>query len=123
MRVATVGDRAVGYSVAAPWFLGAPFLALVYVDAGERGRGIGSRLLEDFERSHSAQVFTSTNLSNSPMQQLLKLRRWTPCGILNGLDEGDPEIFFRQDPVNPPSHRNGRPHMPLSARTIMCGKR
>jgi GNAT superfamily N-acetyltransferase len=69
-------------------------LALLYVDPSRRGRGIGSRLLEDFERAHSPQVFTSTNLSNAPMQRLLRLRRWEPCGILNGLDKGDPEIFF-----------------------------
>lgn len=94
MQVATVDDRAVGYSVAAPWFLGAPFLALLYVDPGERRRGVGSRLLDDFERTHGPQVFTSTNLTNAPMQRLLRLRQWAPCGILNGLDEGDPEIFF-----------------------------
>ena len=39
MRVATLDDRAVGFSVMAPWFFGAPFLALVYVDAAVRGRG------------------------------------------------------------------------------------
>ena len=79
----------------APRFFGAPFLALVYVDPGMRGRGIGSRLLEDFEKAHGVQVFTSTNLSNAAMQRLLRLRRWTPCGML-GLDEGDPEIFFAE---------------------------
>jgi GNAT superfamily N-acetyltransferase len=94
MQVAIVDDHAVGYSVAAPWFFGAAFLALLYVDPSRRGRGIGSRLLEDFERAHTPQVFTSTNLSNAPMQRLLRLRRWEPCGILNGLDKGDPEIFF-----------------------------
>lgn len=94
MQVAVVDDRAVGYSLAAPWFLGASFLALLYVDPRVRGRGIGSRLLENFERTHGPKVFTSTNLSNATMQRLLRLREWTPCGILNGLDEGDPEIFF-----------------------------
>lgn len=59
-----------------------------------RGQGIGSRLLEDFEQAHGPGVFTSTNLSNARMQRLLRHRLWTPWGILNGLDEGDPEIFF-----------------------------
>jgi GNAT superfamily N-acetyltransferase len=94
MRIATLNDRAVGYSVVAPWFLGAPFLALLYVDPAMRGRGIGLRLLEDFEGAHGPRAFTSTNLSNEPMQRLLRLRLWKPCGMLNGLDEGDPEIFF-----------------------------
>jgi len=94
MRVATVDSRAVGFSIIAPWFFEAPFLALVYVDPARRGRGIGSLLLEDFERAHPRKVFTSTNLSNAPMQRLLRARRWSPCGMLSGLDEGDPEIFF-----------------------------
>lgn len=93
MRVA-VSDGDTARSVVAPWFFGAPFLALVYVKSDMRGQGIGSRLLEDFEQAHGPQVFTSTNLSNAPMQRLLRHRLWTPCGMLNGLDEGDPEIFF-----------------------------
>jgi GNAT superfamily N-acetyltransferase len=65
MRVATLDDRAVGFSVMAPWFFGVPFLAHVYVDAALRRRGMGSRLLEDVEQSHNTQVFTSTNMSNA----------------------------------------------------------
>lgn len=94
MRVATVDGRAVGFSVAAPWFFDAPFLALLYVDPSIRQHKVGSRLLEDFEQAHPPKVLTSTNLSNVPMHGLLRSRLWTPCGILNGLDEGDPEIFF-----------------------------
>ena len=59
-----------------------------------RGRKICWRLLEDFEQAHPPKMFTSTNLSNAPMQRLLRARLWNPCGILNGLDEGDPEVFF-----------------------------
>ena len=98
MRVATLDDCAVGFSVMAPWFFGVPFLALAYVDAAVRGRGTGTRLLEDVELSHSTRVFTSTNMSNAPMQRLLTIRGWTPCGMLDGLDEGDPEIFFVRNP-------------------------
>jgi GNAT superfamily N-acetyltransferase len=94
MRVATVEGRAVGFSVAAPWFFDAPFLALLYVDPSMRKRKVGSRLLEDFEQAHPSRALTSTNLSNVPMQGLLRSRLWAPCGILNGLDEDDPEIFF-----------------------------
>ncbi len=94
MRVAVSHGDTAGYSVVAPWFFGAAFLALVYVKSAMRGQGIGSRLLEDFEQAHGPQVFTSTNLSNARMQRLLRHRLWTPCGLLNGLDEADPEIFF-----------------------------
>jgi len=94
MRVATLDGRAVGFSVVASWFFDAPFLELLYVDPAMRERKVGSRLMEDFEQAHRSKVFTSTNLSNARMQALLRGRRWTPCGMLNGLDEGDPEIFF-----------------------------
>ena len=78
----------------APWFFDVPFLELLYVAPTMRGRNIGSRLLEDFERAHRPKMFTSTNLSNARMQRLLRARRWTACGMLHGLVEGDPEIFF-----------------------------
>jgi ribosomal protein S18 acetylase RimI-like enzyme len=94
MRVATLDGRAVGFFVVAPWFFDAAFLSLLYVEPAMRGRKVGSLMLEDFERGHQTKVFTSTNLSNVPMQALLRSRLWTCCGMLNGLDEDDPEIFF-----------------------------
>lgn len=94
MRVAVSQGVTAGYTVVAPWFFGEPFLALVYVKFDMRGQGIGSRLLEDFEQAHRPRVFTSTNLFNARMQRLLRHRLWAPCGMLNCLDEGDPEIFF-----------------------------
>ena len=94
MRVATLDGVAVGFSIVAPWFFDVPFLALLYVAPNMRGRHIGSRLLEEFEQAHPSKVFTSTNLSNAPMQGLLRRRQWSPCGMLHGLDEGDPEVFF-----------------------------
>ncbi|MFB6715807.1 MULTISPECIES: hypothetical protein [unclassified Streptomyces] len=39
-------------------------------------------------------MFTSTNVSNQPMQQLLQRAGWRPVGLLHGLDEGDPELFY-----------------------------
>jgi GNAT superfamily N-acetyltransferase len=102
MRVALAVGRAVGYSVMAPWFLGAPFVALVYVDESERGRGIGGRLVADCEeRFGTSRGFTSTNLTNAPMQRLLEHRGWIPCGMLHGLDDGDPEIFYTYNPKDP----------------------
>ncbi|MCR8573352.1 hypothetical protein [Streptomyces sp. Isolate_219] len=35
-----------------------------------------------------------TNVSNQPMQRLLQRAGWSPVGLLHGLDEGDPELFY-----------------------------
>ncbi|MFJ7630855.1 hypothetical protein ACIQZN_30680 [Streptomyces sp. NPDC097595] len=42
------------------------------------------------------KLFTSTNVSNQPMQRLLQRAGWTPAGLLHGLDEDDPELFYLQ---------------------------
>lgn len=93
LRVALLDGRVVGYAVVAPWFLGEPFLQLVYVGDAARRQGLGSRLVEDFEVRHAGRLFTSTNESNRPMVALLEGRGWRRCGELHGLDPGDPEIF------------------------------
>ena len=93
LRVALQHGEPCGYAVAAPWFLGAPFLQLVYVSSGVRRQGVGSLLVEDFEARHTGQLFTSTNESNRAMTALLESRGWMRCGELHGLDPGDPEIF------------------------------
>lgn len=38
--------------------------------------------------------FTSTNLSNVPMQALLAKLDYLLSGVLHHLDEGDPELVF-----------------------------
>jgi hypothetical protein len=48
----------------------------------------------DFELAHGPRVFTSTDFSNVRMQRLLRHHVWAPCGMLNGSDEGDPEIYW-----------------------------
>jgi GNAT superfamily N-acetyltransferase len=95
MRVALVGGRAVGYTILAPWFFGVSFLELLYVDPPFRRTGVGRRLLGDFEARFGPQAFTSTNASNAAMRRLLTRRGWIASGTLHGLDEDDPEVFFR----------------------------
>ena len=51
--------------------------------------------------SETAKLFTSTNLSNQPMQRLLARPGWRSVGIIYGLDEGDPELFFLAPAVCP----------------------
>lgn len=89
--------HAVGYYVLAPWWFEASFLQLLYVDATHRRTGIASALISDARHHVSGRLFTSTNQSNTPMQALLESLGWTPCGELEGLDEDDPELFYRID--------------------------
>lgn len=68
---------------------------MLMVAEGARGQGIGAELLLDAQRQReTAKLFTSTNLSNQPMQRLLARLGWRSVGIVYGLDEGDPELFY-----------------------------
>jgi len=51
-------------------------------------------LLDAQRQRDTAKLFTSTNLSNQPMQRLLARLGWRSVGIVYGLDEGDPELFY-----------------------------
>ncbi|WP_327709503.1 GNAT family N-acetyltransferase [Streptomyces sp. NBC_00464] len=84
-----------GYVVVEYTFFEQGFVTMLMVAPAARGRGVGERLLADAAASCSApKLFTSTNVSNQPMQRLLQRAGWSPAGLLHGLDEGDPELFY-----------------------------
>ncbi|MEE1759788.1 hypothetical protein [Streptomyces sp. SP18BB07] len=59
-------------------------------------QGVGTHLLKATEaRCTTPKLFTSTNVSNHPMQRLRQFGGRSPVGLLHGLDEGDPELFYR----------------------------
>ncbi|MGW1540043.1 GNAT family N-acetyltransferase [Streptomyces sp. NPDC002309] len=85
----------VGYAVLEYTFFEQGFLSLLMVAPGARRRGVGSRLLAGVEAAcTTAKLFTSTNVSHHPMQHLLRRAEWRPVGLVHGLDEGDPELFY-----------------------------
>ena len=95
MRVAVAADEIVGYCVTERAFFGHWFVEMLMVAEDSRGQGIGAELLLDAQRQRdTAKLFTSTNLSNQPMQRLLGRLGWRSVGIVYGLDEGDPELFY-----------------------------
>jgi ribosomal protein S18 acetylase RimI-like enzyme len=95
MRVAVAANEIVGYCVTERAFFGQWFVAVLMVAESARGHGIGAELLLDAQRRReTAKLFTSTNLSNQPMQRLLARLGWRSVGIVYGLDEGDPELFY-----------------------------
>jgi GNAT superfamily N-acetyltransferase len=84
-----------GYSVLEYSFFEQGFVTMLMVAPGARRRGVGAQLLTAVETiCTTAKLFTSTNVSNHPMQQLLQHVGWHPVGLLHGLDEGDPELFY-----------------------------
>lgn len=96
VRVAECAGALVGYCAMEASFFGQSFVELLVVAERARRRGVGSRLLRDAEaRCPTPKLFTSTNLSNLPMQSLLRKLDWRSAGIVYGLDEGDPELIFQ----------------------------
>ncbi|MBB3075000.1 GNAT family N-acetyltransferase [Streptomyces violarus] len=85
----------VGYGVLEYTFFEQGFLTLLTVVPGARRQGVATRLLTAVEAACTTpKLFTSTNVSNQPMQQLLLKSGWRPAGLVHGLDEGDPELFY-----------------------------
>ncbi|MFE4516965.1 GNAT family N-acetyltransferase [Kitasatospora sp. NPDC056783] len=85
-----------GYCVTEYTFFEQGFVTLLMVSPSARRTGVGGLLLDAAAAScETPKLFTSTNVSNLPMQRLLQRAGWEPAGFLHGLDEGDPELFFR----------------------------
>jgi ribosomal protein S18 acetylase RimI-like enzyme len=85
----------VGYGVLEYSFFEQGFITMLVIAPNARRRGVGARLLQALETiCVTAKLFTSTNVSNHPMQQLLQRSGWRPVGLLHGLDEDDPELFY-----------------------------
>lgn len=81
-------------------FYGRDFIDLLFVVSRWRRHGLARALIRAaLQNATTSRVFTSTNQSNTPMSNLLRSEGWTPSGILNGLDENDPEhVFFHDVP-------------------------
>jgi ribosomal protein S18 acetylase RimI-like enzyme len=94
-----VGPNGVdGYFVVGPRrFFGRDFVEFLFVAPAVRRSGLGTHLLcAALDLEGTPQVFTSTNQSNTLMRDLLTQADWQPSGLLEGLDDGDPElVFFR----------------------------
>ncbi|HDR4420734.1 TPA: GNAT family N-acetyltransferase [Bacillus cereus] len=76
-------------------FFDCTFLSLIIVSPTRRRRGYASSLLS-YMLSHSPtqKIFSSTNKSNESMQKVFHSNGFIRSGMIENLDEGDPEIIF-----------------------------
>ena len=93
--VAIDSGAVVGYAVLDHSFFEQPFVSLLIVAESQRRRGIGAELMRHLESiSPEGKLFTSTNESNAPMRALCAQLGFVRSGIIENLDDGDPEIVY-----------------------------
>ena len=93
--VALRESKIVGYVEMAPTFFQQGFVSLLSVRPEHRRRGVATSLMRAIEaRCHGEKLFTSTNISNQPMQAVLRKLEYRLCGVIEELDEGDSELIF-----------------------------
>lgn len=89
------GGRIVAYVVLEYTFFENGFVSLLFVAAPHRRRGVGAELLRYVEgECQTPKLFVSTNASNTAMRALLRKLAYHPSGVVENLDEGDPELIF-----------------------------
>jgi len=93
--VAIIDTKVVAYAVLTYKFYDNGWIEMLYVDPSFRRRGIGSALIRRLvNECRTAKLFTSTNQSNFPMQQLLATLEFDRSGFIENLDDGDPELVY-----------------------------
>jgi ribosomal protein S18 acetylase RimI-like enzyme len=76
-------------------FFGHGFVELLHVHPDFRRRGIAIALMRSAEiDAPTEKLFTSTNQSNVAMQKLCEKIGFVRSGIIENLDEGDPELIY-----------------------------
>lgn len=89
------GNRAVGFVIFDYRFFDQGWIELIIVEEKYRVKGIRGQAINLICRqSKTNKVFTSTNSSNTQMQKLLNKVGFSFAGKINGLEEGDPELFY-----------------------------
>ena len=93
--VAGVDEKVIGYGVLNYTFYHVGCIDMLYIHSDHRRTGVGEALLRHMEsQCRTPKLFTSTNLSNLPMQSLLAKLGYVLSGVIHNLDEGDPEIVY-----------------------------
>ncbi len=93
--VAENENTIIGYGALEYSFYDFGFISILYVDLSLRQKGFGVQLMRYFEKiCKTEKLFTSINRSNKPMQALLEKIGYQPSGMIENLDEKDPELVY-----------------------------
>lgn len=93
--VANGNDGIGGFLIWDTHFFDCSFISLVIVSPSERRKGYATALLEHFTSiSPTYKIFSSTNRSNRPMQEVFASNGFVQSGYIDNLDEGDPELIY-----------------------------
>lgn len=93
--VYTLTDIPIAHVVLDYHFFNQCFMQLLHTSRSHRGKGIARALVDHaYTQKPNLKFFTSTNESNLPMHDLLPKMGFIKVGQIEGLDEGDPEIFY-----------------------------
>ena len=85
----------VGFLLMHEHFFELPFIELLIVHPSFQRWGIGTALMQHIEMIYtSGKLVTSTNLSNERMQRRCERLGYVRSGIIEHLDEDDPELFY-----------------------------
>lgn len=93
--IAVIDANVVAYAVLNYKFYDNGWIEMLYVHPQFRGQGIGSSLIRHLiNECRTPKLFTSTNQSNVPMQRLLATLEFARSGLIENLDDGDPELVY-----------------------------
>ena len=93
--VAVIESETIAYAVLNYKFFDNGWIEMLYVHPQFKRRGVGSALVHHLAHECLvSKLFTSTNRSNIPMQELLAKQGFVQSGIIENLDEGDPELVY-----------------------------
>lgn len=88
-------DAWLGFALVNRAFFGQSFIELIVVHPQHRRRGVASALVGYIARTNpSDKLFTSTNQSNTAAQALFEQLGFERSGVIENLDDGDPEIIY-----------------------------
>lgn len=98
LLVARVDRIVAGFTLVVTWFYGRRFLSLIAVRDDRRRSGIAEELVRRVVSLSPNGLFTSTNRSNIAGQKLFEKLGFERSGIVENLDEGDPELVYFAKP-------------------------